>query len=121
MNYFDDFPVGKYVAEKQHQYDLMLEQYDAINSELGRIDSLVSVTDNRIATAKSERNFAKVSQLEMKRRNLVQLRKRYDELFVAVNESDVAPNPYPEFDRWGRFGCLWYYQCLLRSKTGYAG
>lgn len=121
VNYFDDFPVGKYVAEKQHQYDLMLEQYDAINSELGRIDSLVTVTDNRIATAKSERNFAKISQLEMKRRNLVQLRKKYDELFVAVNESDVAPNPYPEFDRWGDLGAFGIISVYFDQKRAMQG
>jgi hypothetical protein len=106
VNLYDEYPVGKFVAEKEQQYDVMLKQFEQVNSELAQIDQMVAKVDNAIAKAKSERDFSKVAHLEIKRRDLLNLKKRYDQLYTVINSEEIKKNPYPDFDRWGDLGAF---------------
>jgi TolA-binding protein len=106
LNLYDEYPVGKFVAEKEQQYDVMLAQFEQINKELAQIDQLIGNIDNAIVKAKNERDFSKVARLEIKRRNLLNLKKRYDQLYTVINSEDMKKNPYPDFDRWGDLGAF---------------
>ncbi len=107
VNFFDDHPVSKYVAEEQYRYQDMVSKQEEIAGEMTHIDDLVSRLDNQIDLAKSiYKNYDVVAKLEHKRGRLMELKKRYDFLMVSIQQFEYNGNPYPEFNRWGDLGAF---------------
>ncbi len=121
VNYFDDFPVGTYVAEEKYRYQQTLDRRNEVNAEIDAVDNLLKKIDDRIALAKVSRNFEKVAMLEAKRRDVEELKKQYDHLYVALTKTEVNPNPYSEFNRWGDIGAFGIINVYFDQKRAMQG
>ena len=107
VNFFDDYPVSKYVAEEQYRYQDMVSKQEYIANEMARITELISRVDNQIDLAKNiYKNYDVVAKLEHKRGRLRALEKRYDFMMASIQQFDYDGNPYPEFNRWGDLGAF---------------
>lgn len=106
VNFFDDYPVSKYVTEEELHHQQLEQKKKEVLDEIARIDMLVKEMDGQIVQASSRNNFDLVAKYEQKRRHLLQLKKRYDFLYVGIQETSSQENPYPEFNRWGDLGAF---------------
>ena len=106
VNFFDDYPVSKYVTEEEARYQNMQDKKMQVLNEMSHIDDMVKDTENRIMRASRGQNYEAASKLEQQQRHLAQLKQRYDQLLTAIHQADANPSPYPEFNRWGDLGAF---------------
>ncbi len=118
INYFDAYPVSKYVAEEQFHHQQNMADQQHISRELFRVDSVLQKLEDQIAVAKFSGNFEMVSRLENKQRKLKEIRKEYDYLYATLNQTPVNPSPYPEFNRWGDLGAFGIISVYFDQKQG---
>ncbi len=121
VNYFDDVPVGTYVAEENFRYQQTVDRRNEVTEEIAAVDALLKKIEDRITMAKISQDFEKVAMLESKRREVKELRKQYDHLYLALNKTPVNPNPYPEFNRWGDLGAFGIINVYFDQKRGMQG
>ena len=106
VNFFDDYPVSKYVTEEEARYQNMQDKKMQVLNEMSHIDDMIKDTENRIMRASRGQNYEAASKLEQQQRHLAQLKQRYDQLLTAIHQADANPSPYPEFNRWGDLGAF---------------
>lgn len=106
INFFDDYPVSKYVVDEEYRHRYMLEKQDEVVGEMDEIDRMIGEVNDQIQNAKIVENYDLVARLEQERNYLQYLRKRYDILLVVIHETETEANPYPEFSRWGDLGAF---------------
>lgn len=106
FNMFDKYPLTKWVAEESYKYNNMSDKRLDISEEMARVDATLQDLDEQIAVARAEKNFGLAVRLEQDRDRLVELKKRFDEIFTSTYQIPATENPYPEFSRWGDLGAF---------------
>ncbi len=106
VNYFDDYPISKYVVEETSRHQAIKEKRELVKSEIALIDDLMLAAETSKKQALESQNFRLVSRLEQKKIALEDLRKEYDQLLVATYAVQTNEDPYPEFSRWGDLGAF---------------
>lgn len=106
VNYFDEYPISKYVVEEESRHALIEEKRSEVLNEIARLDDMINRVAAKRENARTEQDFKLVALLDQKSGNLGVLRKRFDQLLVATYAMETNPNPYPEFNRWGDLGAF---------------
>lgn len=106
VNVFDDYPVGKLVAEEQFRFQRLEENRREAMDEMAQTEQMISSVNEDIARAAARKDFRTVTRLEQKRDELQTLRNDYDRLVVATHQTGTVADPYPEFSRWGDLGAF---------------
>jgi len=105
-NLFDEFPVTKWIAEKNNQYRSLTDNRQIIAQDFSKLDGEIQDLQQQIMFARQNNDFATVIRLEQKLDELKEIKKRYDRLFSLTYKIPAVENPYPEFSRWGDLGAF---------------
>lgn len=105
FNWFDAYPITRKVAEYQFRSTKIRHLRKSIQDELNTIDTRISLMRRQVEREKFQGNYKSVVQLEQKITRLLELRKKYDQLYASTYQ--LTPGePYPDFNRWGDFGAF---------------
>ena len=106
FNYFDDYPVGRAVAENEMMTEEVHGRRKEIAGELAAIEADLAKLESAISSAKSANKYGLVAQLERKREELQDLKNQYDYLLSLAYQTGVKGGSYPEFNKWADFGAF---------------
>ncbi len=103
--FINSYPVAKKVADGDFKSRKNEEIRQSILHEINLVDDQLKDLNTQIQRAQLLGQYNVVVPLEQKVRQLQEIRKNYDRLFVAAMELTPGES-YPEFDRWGDFGAV---------------
>ncbi len=106
FNYFDDYPVGRAVAENEMMNRDVTRRRKEISEELTAIEADLAKLEKAVSSARAANKFGLVSQLELKKEELQDLKNQYDYLLSLAYQTGAKGEPYPEFNKWADFGAF---------------
>ncbi|UCF63804.1 MAG: tetratricopeptide repeat protein [bacterium] len=101
----NSYPVAKKVALADFQQQKDEELRQDIRDEMIQIDAQLQQLSVEIERAKLLGSYDRVVALEQNQRHLVEIGKKYDQLYAYAMGLEAAET-YAEFDRWGEFGAV---------------
>jgi len=106
VNLFDEYPASKLVAEQENISKVFQSNEQEIRKEIGHLDGDIRDLEGDIQRFKNSGNYGAVAELEQEQRELLELRKSYDELLTSIYLMDDSPESYTELNKWGDFGAF---------------
>ncbi|MBN2366122.1 MAG: hypothetical protein EH225_09020 [Calditrichaeota bacterium] len=103
--FINSYPVAQKVAEGEFKNIKNDDLRRSILEELNLLNQQITETSVEIQRYKLLGDNQKVVSLEQELRHLLELRKKYDRLYVSAMELTPGET-YAEFDRWGDFGAV---------------
>ncbi len=106
VNWFDEYPVSRYVADEEYRYRNNIKTREAIRADYQSLLDRISRLEDAIQIARNNRDYRALINYEIELQQLDELRKKYDRLLASTYFIQASPNPYPEFNKWGDFGAF---------------
>lgn len=103
--FINSYPVAKKMADGEFKTNKNEEIRQSILQEITLVDKQLNELNTEIQRAQLMGQYDVVVNLEQKVRQLQEIRKNYDRLYVDAMELTPGET-YADFDRWGDFGAV---------------